>query len=140
MMVSKRYTFSSSKQGHLRADLESWRAKAYTDEEIAGVDITKLLGVPALLTITRQETNGKTYTNVDTVSKPMKGTSIPELHNEKVYLSLDPGEFKQSVYDGLSDYFKDTIAKSPEYQELKGGAPATTGQRVDEELDDEIQF
>lgn len=143
MMVSKRYTFSSSSNGHLRKDLESWRAKAYTDEEIAGVDITKLLGVPALLTITNEEKNGKTYTNVETVSKLMKGTAVPDRHNPTAYLALDPGQFDQAVFDGLSDFFKDMIRKSPEYQEVIGGAvqQAGGGQQSSEEfLDDNLPF
>ena len=52
--VSKTYTLSMHEKSTLRKDLESWRGKGFTELEAAKFDITKLLGVPCLLTITRQ--------------------------------------------------------------------------------------
>src|SRR5262249_51879996 len=55
MAVSKEYTFSLSKNAHLRSDLEAWRAKPFTDEELGNVDLAKLLGFPAFITVVHKE-------------------------------------------------------------------------------------
>jgi hypothetical protein len=141
MMVGKKYTFSSGKNAHLRADLESWRAKAFSDEEIEKFDIQVLIGQPAMLTIVESTSKqGRTFSNVDTVSKIPKGIDVPKVtENPKQILILTPNEFNQQVYDGLSDNLKGMISRSPEFQELKGGKPRANSQ-VDPELDDEIPF
>ncbi len=37
-----------------------------------------------------------------------------------MYLSLEKGEFKQEVFDELSDRMKETISSSPEFAALSG--------------------
>ena len=39
--------------------------------------------------------------------------------NESISLSLDPDEFNQEVFDGLSDGLKDIIKKSTEWAEME---------------------
>lgn len=140
MSVAKFYTFSASKKGHLRADLESWRAKAYSDEEIAGVDLSKLIGQPAFLTITVNESDGRTYTNVDTVSKPPKGTTIPKMENAPQLLILTNEDFDKAAFEALSDGLKRIVEKSPEYQDLAAGREVGTHSDTSLDFDDEIPF
>ena len=44
LMISKRYTMSLGEQSTLRKDLESWRGKKFTAEELLGFDLNVLLG------------------------------------------------------------------------------------------------
>src|SRR4030042_5715360 len=44
--VSKTYTLSLHEKSHLRHDLESWRGKGFSEDEVKRFDITKLLGKP----------------------------------------------------------------------------------------------
>jgi len=39
LMISKRYTMSLGEQSTLRKDLESWRGKKFTPEELQGFDL-----------------------------------------------------------------------------------------------------
>lgn len=145
--ISKRYTFSSHEKASLRRDLESWRGAKFQPEEIAKFDIKKLLGVPCLLGVLHNSTDGKTYANIASVMKPPKGTPAPAPTNSPIYLSL--AEFDQVVFDMLSDGLKDTIRKAPEYNKIKqanGNAhpednvdPGSYGARRPD-LDDEIPF
>ena len=73
MVVSKRYTNSLNEKASLCKDLESWRGNAFTEEERKGFDLEKLIGVNCLLSIVHNESNGKTYANVNNVSNVMAG-------------------------------------------------------------------
>ena len=47
-VLGKEYTLSSDERSKLRKDLQSWRGTAWTNEELNGFDIPKLLGKPCL--------------------------------------------------------------------------------------------
>ena len=49
--TSKFYTMSLNDKANLCIDLASWRGKAFTEEEKLGFDVSKLLGVPCILSI-----------------------------------------------------------------------------------------
>jgi hypothetical protein len=121
--VHKRYTWSMHEKAALRHDLESWRGKAFTMDDFEGpnaFNTKKLIGQPCMLTVTHDSRDGKTYTNVASVGKLMKGVKPGELTEPTVYISLEKGEFDQAAFDALKDGLKERIASSPEYQELKG--------------------
>ena len=50
-MISKFYTLSLDKKANLRKDLESWRGVAFTEEELKGFDIERLIGANCQLNI-----------------------------------------------------------------------------------------
>lgn len=133
--VQSTYTLSGFKNAVLRKHMENWRAKAFTDEEFDQFDITKVVGTPALLTLS--ETKEGSYVNITGISLPPKGTPLKPLVNDKQVLVLDTGEFNQAVFDSLSDRLKEKIAQSPEYKAVKSGRPV---EKYDEALDDEIPF
>ncbi len=143
--IHKRYTLSLHEKAVLRHDLESWRGRPFTDEELKGFDISNLLGKPCLLGIVHEDSGGKTYANISSILKLPKGMPAPAQVNESVQFDLD--NFNQEIYDSFSDSLKATIAKSPEYGELKGThkpEPNTIDGRefapVDASLSDDIPF
>lgn len=123
-MISKRYTYSMHEKATFRHDLESWRGRAFAEADFAGppngFHVKKLLGVSCLLNVVHSDKGDKTYANVASVSKIMKGMTPPPLVNEIAYLSLDPAEFEQAVFDSLSDYVKGLIMKTDEWDRLTG--------------------
>ena len=42
-MLSKEYTLSLGDKANLRADIESWRGKTFTQEELEGFDLANIL-------------------------------------------------------------------------------------------------
>lgn len=121
--VHKRYTWSMHEKAALRQDLESWRGKAFTMDDFEGpnaFNTKKLIGQPCMLTITSDTRDGKTYTNVASVGKLMKGVKPGELTEPTVYLSLEPGEFNKETFALLKDGLKDRISMTPEFKELLG--------------------
>ncbi len=74
-MIKKKYTLSLGEKAILRADLQSWRGKPFTADELKGFDIEKLVGVNCLLSVIHKEgtTAGRTFANVASVMPLMKG-------------------------------------------------------------------
>ncbi len=72
-IVRKRYTLSLHEKSSLRKDLESWRGRKFSDEELKGFDLEKLLSVPCFLNVIQEEKEGGTYANVTAIMKLPKG-------------------------------------------------------------------
>jgi hypothetical protein len=86
--ISKKYTFSLNDKSNLKKDLESWRSKPFTDDELNnGIDLEKLVGINCLLNITHKESDSRVYTNITAITPLMKGMTALAL--EKPY---KPGE------------------------------------------------
>lgn len=61
--INRRYTLSLNEAASLTKDLESWRGRGFTDEEKAGFDVERLIGVPATLNVV----HNPPYANVKAV-------------------------------------------------------------------------
>ena len=72
-VVSRQFTASLNEKASLRKFLESWRGRPFTREELAGFNTEQLIGAPCVLQIVHVERAGKTYANIDSVMKLMKG-------------------------------------------------------------------
>jgi hypothetical protein len=69
--VSKTYTLSLYDGSNLRHDLDSWRGVAFTDKEAESFDVTKLLGVPCLLSVIHKPGKvdpSKSYVEIASIS------------------------------------------------------------------------
>ena len=139
-VVSKWYTASIGEKANLRKDLVNWRGREFTDDELKGFDVKKLLTVPCMLSLTP---NDKGKVRVTGIMKPPQGTTCPPQVNPSVYFSLEKDEFNQAVFDGLSDYWKGEIQKSPEWADLKGKGPikpSASGTTKFDDFEDDIPF
>jgi len=141
-VVSKTYTLSMHEKATLRKDLESWRGKSYTNDEVKRFDITKLLGQPCLLNIVHETSKtdpSKVYVKVASVNKLMKGQEVAGQINPTRLLSFDKFDWK--VFDNLSDWLKDKIKSSDEYKSLiepqvVNAEPGNTEKNNDEQFSD----
>lgn len=111
MIVSKFYTLSLSEKSNLRPDLEAWRGRAFTPEELLGFDLANVLDKPCMVSVIH---NDKGKARVSSVGKLVKGIEVPPHFNKPVFFSLD--EFDGSVFQSLPDGIKNIIAKSDEYK------------------------
>jgi hypothetical protein len=79
-IVGKRFTKSLNEKASLRKFLEKWRAAKYTPAELQqGVDLENLIGLSATLFIVLNETEERTYANIESVLpyKSANGTPDP---------------------------------------------------------------
>jgi hypothetical protein len=121
MMVRQRYALSGHPNAPLVKHLAGWRGKSQLSKaEIQDIALEKIVGAPAVLQISHSE-DGQ-YTNVESISQFKRdqfgSTPMPEMHNKRLFVSLEKGEFDKAAFDGLHEKLKDWIAESPEYAEL----------------------
>src|SRR6185503_19717990 len=62
--IGRTYTLSLSEKANLRKDLENWRGKAFTPEELRGFDVTKIAGTCCQIMVQHKESGNKTYANI----------------------------------------------------------------------------
>lgn len=73
-MLSNKYTLSLGDKANLRRDLESWRGKPFTAEEItSGFNVEQLYGINCLIGINHVTKGEKTYANVSSILPLVKG-------------------------------------------------------------------
>lgn len=116
--LGKEFTLSLNEKATLRKFLESWRGKAFTEDEAKSFDITALMGKPCMLNVIHKvsQKNGKTYAEIASVSPMMKGMVCPDQLSETFMFGYDP--YEQWRFDALPDYIKDKVRGSIEYQAI----------------------
>lgn len=72
-LTQKRYTLSLDDRATLRKDLESWRGRAFTEQELEGFDLEVLIGVNGLLAVQHTNKAGTVYADVTAVMPLKKG-------------------------------------------------------------------
>ena len=115
-MVSKEYTLSMHEKATLRKDLESWRGKAFTEEEAKAFDITVLLGVCCMVNIITKvhEGTGNKYAQIASISGLPKGMEKPQRVNDLFEFSV--AEFDEKKFAGLSEYIQERIKQTDEWK------------------------
>lgn len=121
-LVMKRYTMSLHEKAGLRHDLESWRGRKFTDQELEGFDLKNIAGVPCMITITHVKKDAKTYANIQAVTAPPKGLTVADAVNPIVYYQIEDGA--SEAFGAFSDNLQATIRNAPEWQ-----GPADPDQR-----------
>jgi hypothetical protein len=73
--VARVYTLSLHERAALRQDLERWRGRKFTDQELdLGFDLEKVIGANCQVVVSHDlGDNGTTYANVDSVLPAAKG-------------------------------------------------------------------
>lgn len=80
--VSQRYTLSLHEKASLRKDLEAWRGRPFTEDELHGFDVEAVIGIPCLLSVIHTAKSGSVYANVNALMRLPKGMQAP---------AIDPG-------------------------------------------------
>lgn len=86
--VSKEYTLSLGTKANLRKDLETWRGKAFTADELSGFDVKNILGKNCLIQIIHQPKGEKIYANVSSITPLMKGVQPKNPENIIKYFAF----------------------------------------------------
>lgn len=84
-IISKEYTMSLHEKSTLRKDLQAWRGKSFTPEELEGFNLINVLNKPCQIQIINEEKNGKTYTKIASIMAIAKGMEVAELAETLVF-------------------------------------------------------
>jgi len=101
--VSSLYTASLSSKANLRRDLEAWRGRAFTDQELEGFSPKGLLGKGCQINVIHNESGGKTYANIGSIMPLPKGTEVPATANDQIYFSWDETRHEYDNVDYADD-------------------------------------
>lgn len=134
MAISKKYTLSLSEKSNLRKDLQAWRGKAFTAEQLAAFDVFKVLGVGCQLQVIHSDYEGKTYANVAAIMALPKGTVIGKPENPIRRFSFEEYDHSMHLDDEIPEWIRKQIEESDEYK--RGAAPADADLEVPEEHTD----
>jgi len=135
--VSRFYTATLGEKSNLRKDLEAWRGRNFTEEELAGFSLKNILGKPCMVSVVHSK-NGKAQ--VKAVLALIKGMTVPPAINPLLSFDIDTDGFTEK-FDSLSDGIKRMIHGSKEYQEISGIPADKVAEAVGGEvLDSEIPF
>ncbi len=139
----KEYSMSLGDKSTLRKDLQSWRGKAFTIQELAGFDLCQILGAPCQIQIIHTEKNGNKYANISAIIAMPKGMSKPEGDYNTTIFNMDYTDtFRE--FESLPTWIQDKIKNADNYESsgLKAVIETPTSYSDDEpddysDLDDE---
>lgn len=136
--VSKFYTASLHEKARLRLDLENWRQRPFTEEELKGFELKNVLGQPCMVTVTLSEKGKAKISSVSGVPKSLKAAGKEAKPSGDLrYFSLD--EFSQADFDKLTKGYKRMIEASPEYLARNGQSEDRNDSKAGSP-DDDIPF
>lgn len=139
MSIGRTYTVSLGPKANLRKDLEAWRGRAFTEEELAGFDLFNLLGKGCLINVTHKTKDGKTYANIANISGLPKGMKVDGPERPIIYYT----ESEAQMYEQLPEWLRDKIKTAVPASQADANAPAGPGDygaRGPDDLDDDIPF
>ena len=149
MTISKNFTLSLAEKATLRKDLQTWRGREFTAEELRGFELKNILGAWAMISVIKTTgNNGKEYTNIAAIMQvppQVKKAGLPEGFNKIGLFSIDEPDME--MFDTFSDNLKAKIQGSPEWQSRSGGgAQRQSGGQSNgggsgfDDMDDDIPF
>jgi hypothetical protein len=133
MTIGQRYTMSLSEKANLRSDLESWRGRMFTEQELKAFDLKNILGKACMLGVTHNVTPNKTYANISAVMGLTKGTVAPSPSVMPMAYDIDAHD--EAIFRKLPNWLQEAIngrVKSDTKQTVTTGA--------ENDFDDEIPF
>jgi len=145
--ISARYTVSLHEKSNLRGQLQSWRGRSFTEDELAGFDLYTVLGVPCMLNVVHNNSNGRTYANISAITPIPQGMSCPAAVNAPLRYAID--EHTDAEFQALPAWMRNTInggSSAPTNGGTSTPVQQTTQQPVqkaathDDFIDDDIPF
>jgi len=131
-VVADSFTLNIGDKANLGKILMSWRGKPFTDEEKAGFDLSTILGVPGLISVSYGATG---WQKIKSVLQLPKGMTVSDQFNDSFLFDIEEiyDEDKLKALWGLERY---AIAKSDEFVESGKVMPEKPKEDGDVPFDD----
>lgn len=130
--MSKEYSLGLSEKSNLRKDLQAWRGKAFTEQELEGFDLKNVLGKGCQIQVIHSEKSGKSYANIASIMGLPKGMTINPPETLTYFDLTDPDCMK--LTERIPEWIMNKIRESETWAQMH---EATT---VLEATDDELPF
>lgn len=114
MTISKDYTLSLNEKANLRHDLVSWRGREFTEQELEGFAVEKVIGVPCMLSVVHKKSaKGSIYANIAGIAGLPKGVECPPAWHKPIHYEIEHGE--NAVFKSLHEWIQKKIAACEEW-------------------------
>lgn len=81
-LIKKDYRASLHEKAGLRKDLEAWRGRPFTFDELAGFDLENVVGAPCMINIVKKTSRkGKEFSNIASITPLPRGMSPIQPHD-----------------------------------------------------------
>jgi hypothetical protein len=117
--ISREYTLSLHKKAQLRKDLEAWRGRIFTAEELAGFDLQKILGSNCMIQVLHTKKDDRTYANITAIMPLMKQLKPLKPENPVKFFSFEDKEPK--IPDDTPEWIINKIQAAKEWTGEDGG-------------------
>jgi len=140
-IMSRQFTMSLNAKAKLRAFLETWRGRKFTEQELAGFDLEKLLGAPCQAQVMHTvKEDGRTSANITTAIPAPKG--VRPVASIKPYLFTVDALTAPVLPESMQTWIADLVKTSREWQALiekpKRLRPAAPTAPLPAEDDDDV--
>ena len=145
MSISKNFTLSLAEKATMRKDLQAWRGRDFTPEELRGFELKNVLGAWAMITASKAlGGNGKEYTNIVSINPvpvAIKKAGMPEGFNKLAMFVISNPDME--LFETFGNGLKEKITSSPEWRARSPAPqpdPGSTGSGFDDMEDSDIPF
>ena len=117
MAIFKTYTLSLNDKASLRIDLQAWRGRAFTQEELNRFDLKNVLGHWCMVNVIQKPVGDKVYSNVASlapVPQVVKSSGLPDGHNKLDIFNIAEPDMK--LFETFGKNIKHKIESSPEWK------------------------
>ena len=125
-LIGKEYNLSLWETADLRKDLQSWRKKQFTKEELNGFDIANLVGVPCMLNVEHYvgKGDGVLRAGIGSIIGLGSGMEAPKPEGEAYFYSIP--DHGQQFPETMPDFINNKVLASIEMNGAPTQAPPAT--------------
>jgi hypothetical protein len=112
--VSKEFTLSLNEKSTLRKFLDTWRGTPFTPDEAKKFDVTRLLGVPCMLSIgLKTSASGRAYNSIDSALAVPTGIPAPDQLTPSLEINF---ENISDNWDKIPAFLREKMITTPEFK------------------------
>ena len=136
--VGKFYTASLSEKANLRKDLESWRGRPFTEDELKGFAPRNILGKPCMLNVVHKtKQNGELKAEIAAIMPLTRGMTCPPAIMGEIFYDLAAHE--DILFNLLPKGLREMIRRSEEWKKIAENQNVAAAHGEDEPfVDDDL--
>jgi hypothetical protein len=141
-VLTKTYTLSLHEKASLRKDLNAWRGKAFTEEELEGFNLLNILEKPCMTQVNHEVgKDGKNRAKIVSIASMIQGYPLPTLPSDYSFNIFDDDAPTWQAFEALPKWLKARIEKAVNWADIESEMNKTgTRLILESDIPDEAQL